>query len=384
MTGPLVEPHGELSDAELRRYRRHLILPGMGTQGQERLKNAKVLVLGAGGLGSPVLTYLAAAGVGTLGIVDDDVVDESNLHRQVIHSDASIGLLKVDSAAQAIARLNPHVSVNKYPVRLDSRNALSIFSNYDLVIDGTDNFATRYLASDAAIIAGIPEVWGSIFRFTGQAAVFLPEGSGHYRDLFPLPPDPELVPSCAQAGVLGVLCSTIGSIMATEAVKLITGLGEPLISRVMVFEALAMSFSEVKFERDPHRASVSQLLDDYQAWCEPVNQEEPQGEEITASQLHSWLNERDQRDFVLVDIRETEEIEINWVPGAIHIPQAQFLSPAVLNQLRDRNVVLYCRSGVRSLYCLREARAAGLAQIRHLKGGVTSWVQEIEPHQVLY
>ena len=267
---PLVEPADGLSAAEVERYSRHVILPDVGMLGQRRLKNAKVLVVGAGGLGSPALLYLAAAGVGTLGIVDPDVVDESNLQRQVIHGRSDVGRSKARSAQESIAELNPFVTVHRHEVALTAANALEIFAGYDLVLDGTDNFATRYLVNDAAALLGLPYVWGSIFRFEGQASVFwdaAPDGRGlSYRDLYPDPPPPGSVPSCAEGGVLGVLCASIGAIMGTEAVKLVLGIGEPLLGRLMVYDALAMTYRTVRVRRDPDVARVTELVD-YEQLC---------------------------------------------------------------------------------------------------------------------
>ncbi|MDQ1288020.1 MAG: sulfur-carrier protein adenylyltransferase/sulfurtransferase [Actinomycetota bacterium] len=259
---PLVPPGPPLSPEALARYGRHLVLPGVGPDGQRRLANARVLVVGAGGLGSPALLYLAAAGVGTLGIVDDDVVDVSNLHRQVIHGEADVGRLKVDSAADRIAEINPLVTVRRHAVRLDSTNATGILRDYDLVLDGTDNFPTRYLVSDACEMLGLPEVWGSLFRFDGQVSVFWAGHGPTYRDLFPAPPPPGSVPSCAEGGVLGVLCAAIGSMMATEAVKLVCGLGEPLLGRLVVFDALRTVWREIVFRPGPGRPPVTALVDD--------------------------------------------------------------------------------------------------------------------------
>ena len=385
---PLVEPAAELSAAETRRYGRHLILPGMGPDGQKRLKNARVLVIGAGGLGSPVLTYLAAAGVGTIGIVDDDVVDESNLHRQVIHGQSDLGRLKVDSAADSISEINPFVKVEKHPFRVDTSNALQLFADYDLVIDGTDNFASRYLINDAAVILKKPEVWGSIFQFTGQTAVFWAEHGPNYRDVFPVPPGPGQVPSCAEGGVLGVLVSSIGSIMATEAVKLITGIGEPLIGRLLVHDARAMTYSTIPISGSGER--VTELLDDYEAFCGVTDDsEEPTRDEIaiTVSQLKTWLDQRatGQRDFILVDVREPGERAINRIEGSVLMPPAQFFTGQALEKLpSDQRVVLYCRSGVRSATCLEIIRNAGFTDAVHVDGGVNAWIAEIEPHQITY
>jgi sulfur-carrier protein adenylyltransferase/sulfurtransferase len=272
---PLVEPAAELSKAEVARYSRHLIIPDVGVDGQKRLKNAKVLVVGAGGLGSPALLYLAAAGVGTLGVIDFDVVDESNLQRQVIHGQSDIGRPKGESARDSVREINPFVEVNLHQVRLDSSNVLDIFRDYDLILDGTDNFATRYLVNDACVLLGKPYVWGSIFRFEGQVSVFWAEYGPQYRDLYPEPPPPGMVPSCAEGGVLGVLCASIGSIMVTEGIKLITGIGEPLLGRLMVYDALEMTYRTIRVRRDPTAKPVEELID-YEAFCGVVSDDAAQ------------------------------------------------------------------------------------------------------------
>ena len=388
MIAPLVEPAAELNAAEIRRYSRHLIIPGMGLEGQKRLKNARVLVIGAGGLGSPVLTYLAAAGVGTIGVVDDDVVDESNLHRQVIHGQSDLGRLKVDSAEDSMLEINPFVKVEKYPFRFEVSNALELVANYDLVVDGTDNFATRYLINDAAVISNRPEVWGSIFQFTGQAAVFWAEHGPNYRDVFPVPPSPGQVPSCAEGGVLGVLVSAIGSIMATEAIKLITGIGDPLIGRLMIYDARAMTYSTIKISDSGEQ--VSELMENYEAFCGvDSNEYETTSDDssITVAQLKTWLAERDagKRDFILIDVREPGERLISRIDESVLIPPAQFYSGHALEMLRaDQRVVLYCRSGVRSAACLEIVKNAGFADAVHVAGGVNAWAKEIEPHQITY
>ena len=273
---PLVEPAADLSKEEVERYSRHLIIPDVGMAGQKRLKNAKVLVVGAGGLGSPALLYLAAAGVGTLGIVEFDVVDSSNLQRQIIHGQSDVGRSKAESARDSIRETNPFVEVRIHELRLDSSNVLDVFRDYDLILDGTDNFATRYLVNDAAVLLGKPYVWGSIFRFEGQASVFwedAPNGQGlNYRDLYPEPPPPGMVPSCAEGGVLGVLCASIGSIMVNEAIKLITGIGEPLLGRLMVYDALEMTYRTVRIRKDPDTPKITELID-YDAFCGVVSEE---------------------------------------------------------------------------------------------------------------
>ena len=267
---PLVEPAAELTREEVTRYSRHLIIPDVGVIGQKRLKNARVLVIGAGGLGSPTLLYLAAAGVGTIGIVEFDVVDESNLQRQIIHGQSDIGRSKAQSARDSVLEINPLVTVNLHEFRLEPDNAVELFSQYDLILDGTDNFATRYLVNDAAVLAGKPYVWGSIYRFEGQVSVFwedAPDGLGlNYRDLYPEPPPPGMVPSCAEGGVLGILCASIASVMGTEAVKLITGIGESLLGRLMVYDALDMTYRTIKIRKDPATPKITELID-YESFC---------------------------------------------------------------------------------------------------------------------
>src|SRR3954454_8249824 len=321
---PLVEPAAELTREEVSRYSRHLIIPDLGVGGQKRLKNAKVLVIGAGGLGSPTLLYLAAAGVGTIGIVEFDVVDESNLQRQIIHGQSDIGRSKAESARDSIREINPLVEVRLHELRLEPDNAVDLFEQYDLILDGTDNFATRYLVNDAAVLAGKPYVWGSIYRFEGQVSVFwedAPDGRGlNYRDLYPEPPPPGMVPSCAEGGVLGVLCASIGSIMVTEAIKLITGIGEPLIGRLMVYDALEMSYRTLKLRKDPNGTPITELID-YDDFCGSITDEAAEavaGHTLSVQQLEDMLEQRDsrERDFVLIDVREDVEREINEIPGS--------------------------------------------------------------------
>ncbi|HSK53904.1 MAG TPA: adenylyltransferase/sulfurtransferase MoeZ [Jiangellales bacterium] len=386
---PLVEPGPELTIDEVRRYSRHLIIPDVGMLGQRRLKNARVLVVGAGGLGSPALMYLAAAGVGTLGIVEFDVVDESNLQRQIIHGQSDVGRPKAESARDSVREINPYVDVVVHDTRLDNDNVLEIFSRYDLVVDGTDNFATRYLVNDAAVILGKPYVWGSIFRFDGQASVFWDEHGPNYRDLYPEPPPPGMVPSCAEGGVLGVLCASIGSIMATEAIKLVTGIGEPLVGRLVVFDALEMSYRTLKVHKDPTAEPIKELID-YEAFCGAISAEAAEAAvdaTISVRTLEEWLaqRERGERDFELVDVREPNEYEINRIPGAVLIPKGDFLTGDALARLpQDRQVVLHCKSGQRSAEVLAVVKGAGLADAVHVGGGVAAWVNQIDPSQPSY
>ena len=390
MVAPLVEPAAELTTDEVRRYSRHLIIPDVGMTGQKRLKNAKVLVIGAGGLGSPALLYLAAAGVGTLGIIDDDVVDESNLQRQIIHGQSDIDRPKAESAAASVAETNPYVTTIIHNERLDTDNVLEIFAQYDLIVDGTDNFATRYLVNDAAVILGKPYVWGSIFRFEGQVSVFWAQEGPQYRDLYPEPPPPGMVPSCAEGGVLGVLCASIGSIMVTEAIKLITGIGDPLIGRLMVYDALEMRYTTLKVQRDPNGVLPTQLMDDYEAFCGAVSEQAAEAaadSTISVATLDGWLKERADggRDFTLVDVREPNEYEINQIPGSVLIPKGEFLNGNALEQLpQDKQVVLHCKSGARSAEALAVLKGAGYADAVHVGGGVVAWVNQIDPSQPTY
>ncbi|GAA0627579.1 adenylyltransferase/sulfurtransferase MoeZ [Sporichthya brevicatena] len=382
---PLVEPADELTVDEVRRYSRHLIIPDVGMAGQKRLKNAKVLVVGAGGLGSPALLYLAAAGVGTLGIVDDDVVDESNLQRQVIHGQSDIGKSKAQSAKESVAEINPYVNVILHELRLDSTNALEVFADYDLILDGTDNFATRYLVNDACVLLGKPYVWGSIYRFEGQASVFWDKYGPNYRHLYPEPPPPGMVPSCAEGGVLGVLCASIGSIMVNEAIKLITGIGEPLVGRLMIYDALEMEYRTVKVRRDPNAPDITELID-YEAFCGAVSDEAADAVKdstISVKELKEWMDAG--KDFALIDVREPNEFEIVSIPGATLIPKGEFLNGNALEKLpRDKQIVLHCKSGGRSAEALAAVKRAGFNDAVHVGGGVVAWVSQIEPDKPSY
>ena len=395
---PLVEPAAELTTDEVRRYSRHLIIPDVGMTGQKRLKNAKVLVIGAGGLGSPALLYLAAAGVGTLGIAEFDEVDESNLQRQIIHGMSDIGRPKAVSAQESIAEVNPLVEVVVHNERLDNDIVKRVFEGYDLIVDGTDNFATRYMVNDAAYFLGIPYVWGSIYRFDGQASVFAPmlgEDLPCYRCLYPEPPPPGMVPSCAEGGVLGVLCASIGSIQVNEAIKLLTGIGEPIAGKLMIYDALEMEYRKLKVRKDPNCAlcgdnpTVTDLID-YDAFCGAVSDEAAEaavGSTISVSTLEQMLKEREagERDFVLVDVREPNEYEINKIPGSVLIPKGEFLNGNALGQLpADKQVVMHCKSGVRSAETLAIVKGAGYADAVHVGGGVVAWVSQIDPSQPTY
>ncbi|MFK0005600.1 molybdopterin-synthase adenylyltransferase MoeB [Paenarthrobacter sp. NPDC090520] len=384
---PLVEPAAGLSPAEVERYSRHLIIPEIGALGQRRLKNAKVLVIGAGGLGSPALLYLAAAGVGTLGIIDDDVVDLSNLQRQVIHGVKDVGIPKIESARNAIAELNPLVKVVLHNDRLDSSNALDLFAQYDLILDGADNFATRYLVNDAAAILGKPYVWGSIFRFDGQVSVFWGEHGPTYRDLYPEAPPAGSVPSCGEGGVFGMLCAAVGSLMVTEAVKLITGVGRSLLGRVALFDALGGSWREIKVSKDPEAEPITELTD-YEAFC-GVTPPAPadQAHTVTATELAQMLADREvgKRDFDLVDVRESGEYSIVNIDGAVLIPQGRILSgEAWVDLPQNRDIVFHCKAGTRSATVLEAARKAGYDRVSHLDGGILAWVRDVEPEKPVY
>jgi len=386
---PLVEPAAALSRDEVMRYSRHLIIPEVATIGQRRLKNARVLAVGAGGLGSPLLMYLAAAGVGTLGVVDFDTVDESNLQRQVIHGQSDIGRPKAQSARDAIREINPLVDVRLHEVRLDSDNVLGIFADYDLIVDGTDNFATRYLVNDACVLLGKPYVWGSIYRFEGQVSVFwdaAPDDLGlSYRDLYPVPPPPGMVPSCAEGGVLGILCASIGSVMATEAVKLITGIGETLLGRLMVYDALDMEYRTIRIRRDPETKPVTELID-YEEFCGTVSEQASEaaaGSTITARELKQMLDRGDPVE--VIDVREPAEFEILQIPGARLIPKGDILSGEALSLLpNDKRIVLNCKTGVRSAEALAAVKQAGYADAVHVQGGVLAWQAQVDPSLPTY
>jgi adenylyltransferase/sulfurtransferase len=392
---PLVEPAESLSVDEVIRYSRHLIIPEYGMAGQKRLKNAKVLCVGAGGLGSPALMYLAAAGVGTLGIVEFDTVDVSNLQRQIIHGQSDIGKSKAVSARESVREINPLINVNIHELRLDSSNVMDLFAQYDLIVDGTDNFATRYLVNDAAVLLGKPYIWGSIYRFEGQASVFWAEYGPCYRCLYPEPPPPGMVPSCAEGGVLGVLCASIGSIQVTEAIKVLTGIGEPLVGRLMTYDALEMNYRTLKIRKDPNCAlcgpnpTVTELID-YEAFCGTISEEAAEaaaGSTITATELKAKLDERaaGKRDFLLVDVREPGEYEIVNIPGAVLIPKGRILDGTALAEMpHDKPIILHCKSGVRSAECLAALKGAGFADASHVAGGVLAWVNQVEPEKPTY
>ncbi len=388
----LVEPGPALTVDEVRRYSRHLIIPDVGMAGQRRLMNAKVLCVGAGGLGSPALMYLAAAGVGTLGIVEFDVVDESNLQRQIIHGQSDIGKSKALSAKESIAEINPYVNVQIHNVRLDIDNVMEIFSQYDLIVDGTDNFATRYLVNDACVLLKKPYVWGSIYRFDGQASVFWAEYGPCYRCLYPEPPPPGMVPSCAEGGVLGVLCASIGSIQTTEAIKLIAGIGEPLVGSLMIYDALEMTYRKIKVRKDPNcpicsdHPTQTELLPDYEAFCGVLTESAAAastGSTISVTELKAKMDNHEK--FMLIDVREPSEWDIVKIPGATLIPKQGFIDGSALESLpHDVPIILHCKSGVRSAECLAVLKQAGFADATHVAGGVVAWVKQIDPSLPIY
>jgi molybdopterin/thiamine biosynthesis adenylyltransferase/rhodanese-related sulfurtransferase/molybdopterin converting factor small subunit len=389
------KPGVALDAEEFKRYSRHLILPEIGLDGQKKLKAASVLCIGAGGLGSPVAMYLAAAGIGRIGIVDFDVVDHSNLQRQIIHGTPDIGRSKLQSAKDRIQSLNPHVSVDTYETSLTSQNALELFKPYDVIIDGTDNFPTRYLVNDACVLTGKPNAYGSIFRFEGQASVFGTKDGPCYRCLYPEPPPPGLVPSCAEGGVLGVLPGIIGVIQATEALKLIVGIGEPLIGRFLIYDALRMRFRELKLRKDPDcpvcgtHPTVTQLID-YEQFCgirpEPQQVATTSGVtvndwEITPVELKKRLDAGD--DLVIVDVREPNEYQINRIPGSVLIPLGEL--PRRYQELDPgREIVLQCKMGGRSAKAQDFLRTVGFGRTKNLRGGILSWIDQVDPSQPKY
>ena len=370
-----------LDAAEIRRYSRHLILPEVGTEGQKRLKAAKVLMIGTGGLGSPLGLYLAAAGVGTLGLVDFDVVDDSNLQRQVLFGISDVGKPKIEAAAARLRDINPHIHIVPYETRLDSSNALDLFRDYDLVVDGTDNFPTRYLVNDACVLLGKPNVYGSIFRFEGQVSVFWGAKGPCYRCLFPEPPPPGLVPSCAEGGVLGVLPGIIGALQANEVIKLIVGAGDPLIGRLVLFDALKLRFRELKLRKDPNCPICSEhptqtTLIDYDQFCgiEPPAPQEDDFE-IEVSDLQRWRTEG--RDHVLLDVRTPQEFQIARIEGAVLIPLQEL--PDRLHELDTASmIVAQCHGGVRSAQAVHFLRQHGFAKTRNLAGGIDAWSREVD------
>ena len=382
---PTTDLPADLTADEVLRYSRHLIIPDVAMSGQRKLKAARVLVIGAGGLGSPVALYLAAAGVGTLGLVDFDVVDVTNLQRQLLHGTKDVGRPKLESARERIEAVNPNVRLETYETRLTSANALEIIREYDIVIDGTDNFATRFLTNDACVLLGKPNVYGSIYRFDGQASVFATTNGPCYRCLYPAPPPPGLVPSCAEGGVLGVLPGLIGTIQATEAIKLIVGAGEPLIGRLLLVNALDMSFNTVRVRRDPAcpacgTRTIRELID-YDEFCGVAfggdgAESTVDVPEITPSILAIRLRAKD--DFYLIDVREPHEWEIARIPGAKLIPLGAL--PDALSEFDGvRDIVVHCRSGQRSAKAVQQLRAAGFRNVWNLAGGILRWSEQVDP-----
>ncbi|MGL4173775.1 MAG: molybdopterin-synthase adenylyltransferase MoeB [Actinomycetota bacterium] len=367
---PLVEPGPALTPDQLARYARQILIPAVGDAGQRRLSAARVAVIGAGGLGSPVLLYLAAAGVGTIGIIDPDVVTESNLHRQLVHSQGDLGRLKVASARERLVQVNPLVEVITYPVGVTADNALELLQGYHLVLDGTDTFATRYVVNDACVALGVPCVWGSVLQFDGRVSVFWPPRGPCYRCIFPNAPPPGSVPSCAEAGVLGVLCGGVGAVQAAEAIKLITGIGEPLLGRLAMYDAARGSWGEVPIRRDPGcaRCGSGQSLP-------PIPPPDPSLPAITAAELDTWLDAHASFPHgpVVIDVREPAEREVDHIVGSIAIPQRLFTSEIPAHVPADRPVVLYCSSGARSAVVLQTLIASGHPDARHLAGGMIAW-----------
>ncbi len=414
---PVVTELGELSNDEIRRYGRHLIMPEFGMEGQRRLKASSVLLIGTGGLGSPLALYLAAAGVGRLGLVDYDTVDESNLQRQIIHGYSTLGVSKIDSAARRIRDLNPDVQIDKYEVPLTSENALEILEPYDVIIDGTDNFPTRYLVNDACVKLGKPNVYGSILRFEGQLSVFYAKEGPCYRCMFPEPPPPGLVPNCAEAGVLGVLPGTIGTMQATEAIKLITGIGDSMVGRMLLYDALEMSFTTIRVRKNPNcpvcGISADQVeLIDYEQFCGvPAHDHNPAGvdelsedqpiPQITAQELKQRLDRGD--DLFVLDVRNPEEWEISSLDGVIDtlkIPKPQFqialddvlsgrkqAENTVIGRVpRDREVIVHCRSGVRSTDVINMLREVGYDpdKLVNMAGGILAWAKDVDRAMPVY
>jgi adenylyltransferase/sulfurtransferase len=374
----------ELSNEEIARYSRHLIMPEVALDGQKRLKQARVLTIGAGGLGSPLALYLAAAGVGTLGIVDFDVVDESNLQRQIIHGTSDLGRPKMESAREKIEDINPNVNVEAFEEALTSENALETFEDFDVVVDGTDNFPTRYLVNDACVITGKPNVYGSIFRFEGQASVFYAEEGPCYRCLYPEPPPPGLVPSCAEGGVLGILPGAIGTIQATETVKLLLGIGEPLIGRLLLYDALSMRFREMKLRKDPdcpvcgENPTVTELID-YQEFCGiPQAQQADQADdvpEITVRELKEKLDNG--QNVSVLDVREPHEYEVANIEARL-IPLGE-LPERLIELDRDETLAVHCKTGARSARAVQLLKEAGFQNVYNVRGGITAWSEEIDP-----
>ena len=377
-----------LSKDEILRYSRHLIMPEVGMEGQQKLKAAKVLCVGTGGLGSPLTLYLAAAGIGTLGIVDFDVVDSSNLQRQVIHSTADVGRKKIDSAAEKLKNLNPYLNIRKFETKLTSENALEIFKDFDIIADGTDNFPTRYLVNDACVLTGKPNAYGSVFRFEGQASVFATKDGPCYRCLYPEPPPPGVVPSCAEGGVLGILPGLVGVIQATEVIKLILGNGEPLIGRLLLVDSLAMKFRELKLRKNPDcpvcgtHPTVTKLID-YNEFCGIRGEEAPVAETTSDMQVEELKRRLDAGDDIFVlDVREPHEYQICNIKG--HLIPLGDLPKRVSELDSSKEIVAHCRSGVRSAKAVDFLRQAGFKNVRNLAGGILAWADRVDPKMPKY
>jgi molybdopterin/thiamine biosynthesis adenylyltransferase/rhodanese-related sulfurtransferase len=382
------KPEAVLSNDEILRYSRHLIMPEVGMEGQQKLKAAKVLCIGAGGLGSPLALYLTAAGVGTLGIVDFDVVDYTNLQRQIIHSTADVGRKKLDSAAEKLKAINPYINLRTFDTRLTSANALELFREFDIIADGTDNFPTRYLVNDACVLTGKPNVYGSIFRFEGQASVFATEEGPCYRCLYPEPPPPGLVPSCAEGGVLGILPGLVGVIQATETIKLILGRGDPLIGRLLLVDALGMKFRELKLRKSPDcpvcgtNPTVKELID-YNEFCGIRGEEAPVATDVPAITVEELKQQLDsKKDLFILDVREPHEYQICNLNGYL-IPLGDL--PKRVHELdSSRDIVAHCRSGVRSGKAVTFLRQAGFKKVHNLTGGILAWADKIDPKMPKY
>jgi len=378
----------ELSREELVRYSRHILLPQVGVDGQRRLKESRVLLVGAGGLGSPVALYLAAAGVGTLGLVDFDSVDLSNLQRQILHGSAAVGSSKVDSARDRLRDINPNVSLEAYDTRFASSNALKIARGYDLIVDGTDNFATRYLVNDTSVLLGIPNIYGSVYRFEGQVSVFGAPDGPCYRCLFREPPPPDLVPSCAESGVLGVVPGLVGTIQATEALKILLGLGGALVGRLLTIDVMTMAFRTIEIRRDPEcpacgTREITELID-YEEFCRgaATAQDARRGvTEIQPSQLAQRLKGGEQLE--IIDVREPYEWQINHIPGARLVPLER-IAAEIPRLDKRRETILYCKVGARSIYAAQHLADAGVAEVRNLAGGILRWIDEVDPTMPRY
>lgn len=391
MFDPLVKTRSPLTHDEVTRYARHILIPGVGREGQERLAAARVLVVGAGGLGSPALLYLAAAGVGTIGVVDADVVELTNLHRQVIHSDADLGHLKTESAEAAVHRVNPHVTVVRHDLTLDSSNALDVIRDYDVVVDGTDNFPTRYLINDACVLLGKPHVWGSILRFDGQVSVWWKGHGPCYRCVFPEPPPPGSVPSCAEGGVFGILCAAVGSVQSTEAIKLLLGIGDPLTGRLLVHDALRQTWDTLTVRADPacpvcgDEPTITELID-YVAFCGVPGAPSVAEGDLPAVTVRAMADElAAAAPPLLVDVRGEEERAIAAIPGAVPIHLDRFRSGEAWDELpHDRRILIHCKAGGRSAEATRLALRAGYTDVANVSGGVIAYLREIDPSQPEY